>query len=53
MKSKPQTGTSIYQEEKKENEIHSPKLQNECLLYFTFTITFHKLPTVRVNYNVK
>ena len=27
MKPKTQTGTSTYQEEKKENEIHFPKLQ--------------------------
>ena len=53
MKSKPQTRTSTYQEEKKENEIHSPKLPNNCLLYFAFTIAFYKLPTIRLNYSIK
>ena len=48
MKSKPQTRTSTYQEEKKRKTELLPKLQNKCLLYFAFTIALYKLPTVRL-----
>ena len=53
MKTELQTGTSTYQEEKKEKWTHSPKLQNKRLPYFAFTITFQKPPTVRLKYNFK
>ena len=46
MKSEPRARTSTHKEEKKEN--YSPKLQNKCLLYFAFTIAFHKLPNVKL-----
>ena len=48
-KSEPVPRTSTSQGEKKENKTHSPKLQNECLLYFAFTIAFYKLPSARLN----
>ena len=50
MKSEPVPRTSTCQEEKKEDLNTFPQnYKNKCLLYFAFTITFYKVPSVRSN----
>ena len=50
MKSEPVPRTSTRLEEKKEDLNAFPKnYKSKCLLYFTFTIAFYKLPSVRLN----